>query len=548
MESAERITDSSSPTRTRQAPHLVLVNPPALRGRTNERTYSGGIGVSRKLKPLEREGVQVLPIDFLYAAAVAERAGIRVSIVDLLLDRHHGVAAERFCLDRIGQCEALTWIGIRLSMPSLAQDLAFADRLKALLPACRVFVFGTVIMATLDHWVRRTSADYVLYGEPEALLDRALLADDPRAIPGVLDPRAYTPLTGEALYDPQKNAERDARWIRVQDLGTLPRPAWHLLPMHRYSGSGAPGEVGVYLQASRGCPIACSMCPYVLLEGKAWRTNTIARVVDEIAYLNEKFGVHRVRFRDPNFGFSRKYARELAEAIIARGVKLSASAETSLEVFDEETLRKLHRAGIQTITTGVETNDAACMESIGQTIKVNSKLRERIALCHRIGFHVYGTYCLGTPEETWDTVEKTWRFANELDIESGFTVLTPFPGTPLYWRALEEGLLPRKMQFSSWNSYSATVRTYALTTTDLDMARWWARMETILPYRRKRLGGAGPLGQLRFYVRHLPHYAWRTACRAYVAYRRRFPGPAVVPPRAAGTARVAETAPPTPRA
>jgi hypothetical protein len=77
------------------------------------------------------------------------------------------------------------------------------------------------------------------------------------------------------------------------------------------------------------------------------------------------------------------------------------------------------------------------------------------------------------------------------------------------------------MQFARWNSYTATARSYALTTTDLDMARWWARMETILPYRRKRAAASRTL--LRFYARHLPHYAWRTACRAYVWLRRRVP-------------------------
>ena len=58
---------------------LVLINPPALAGRTNERTYSGGIGVSRKLKPFEKDRLEVLPIDFLYLAAVAEKAGAVVT-------------------------------------------------------------------------------------------------------------------------------------------------------------------------------------------------------------------------------------------------------------------------------------------------------------------------------------------------------------------------------------------------------------------------------------------------------------------------------------
>jgi magnesium-protoporphyrin IX monomethyl ester (oxidative) cyclase len=512
---------------------LVLVNPPGLEGRTNERTLSGGIGVSRKLKPLERrEGPQLPPIDFLYMAAVAEKAGTGIVLVDLLLERLQGAAAEQFCLDRIGAGRGPdTFIGVRLSMPSLARDLEFADRIKALFPECTVFVFGAVILATMEHWIRGRRFDCVLFGEPEAFLDRVLTAADPFTVPGVISPAAYVPLDGADLYDRAKNEARHDAWVKVADPGALPRPAWHLLDMQRYAGPGRSiRDVGVFIQASRGCPIGCTMCPYTLLEGDSWRKNAIAQVVGEIEYLNREFGISRVRFRDANFGFNRTYARELAEALITSCVKLEAAVETSIEMLDEETLQKLHQAGIRTITTGVETNDAACMESIGQKIKVNDKLRERIALCHRIGFHLYGTYCLGAPEETFDTVEKTWRFALELDVESGFTVMTPFPGTPMYWRALEEGLIGRGMRFAEWNSYTATVRTYALSTLDLDMARWWARMETIIPWRRKR-AGTGPGALARFYLHHLPHYAWRQACRSYVWFRRRFPAQRVRAPQ-----------------
>lgn len=504
-------------------PHLVLINPPAREGYSNERTYSGGIGVSRKLKPFEKEEPIILPIDFLYTAAVAEKIGAKVTLVDLLLDRYQGTKAERFCLDKIGPDPGPdTWVGVRLSMPSLPQDLAFANRMKELLPDSRVFVFGTVIMATLDHWIKECRVDFLIYGEPEALIDQILTAPDYRKVPGVICPRTYIPLVGAALYEGEKNTPKYGQWVKVKNLSELPRPAWHLLEMERYSPlrDGDASKVGVFIQASRGCPIGCTMCPYMLLEGKPWRSNDIEAVVDEIEYLNKTWGIYRVRFRDPNFGFNRKYARELCEAIIRRGVKLEATVETSVEVFDEDNLRKMYEAGIRTITTGIETDDEACMMSIGQKITVNQKLAERIKLCHDIGFHIYGTFCLGTPEETWDTVKKTWMFANALDVESGFTVMTPFPGTPMYWRALEEGLIPKRMQFSEWNSYTSTMRTHALTTKDLDMARWWARMETIIPYRRKRAQAQGWKTLLKFYIKHIPHYIWRQYCRAYVWYRK----------------------------
>lgn len=502
-------------------PSLLLVNPPPLEGYSNERTYSGGIGVSRKLKPGEKEAPVILPIDFLYTAAVAEAAGSKVQFADLLLERLSGDAALSFCARLVGAETMPGWVGVRLSMPSLLQDLDFANALKRRLPGSKLFVFGTVIMATLDHWVRRCEADYVIYGEPEALIGELLAAEDPEEIAGVVAPSRYTPLVGEDLYDEAKATARYDSWVKVENLSALPRPAWHLLEMGRYApdGSGDSSKVGVFVQASRGCPIACTMCPYMLLEGKPWRNNEIETVVDELEYLNKTFGIYRVRFRDPNFGFNRKYARELCEAIVRRGVKLEATVETSLEVFDEDNLRKMREAGIKTITTGIETNDPACMESIGQKIAVNSKLREKVDLCHKLGFHIYGTYCLGTPEETWETVRKTWQFANELGVESGFTVMTPFPGTPMYWRALREGLIPKRMQFSDWNSYTATMRTHAMTTKDLGIARLWARLETILPYRRKRAIRRGGLALWKHYAKFLPHYVARQYCRAYARAR-----------------------------
>ena len=506
------------------AVRVVLVNPPALAGRTNTRTLSGGLGVSRRLKPFEREPPSVPAIDILYLAAVAERAGAAVSIVDLLLEGLGAAAAGRFCLAAVGAADlSKTWIGVRVSMPSLRQDLAFAERLKRTMPAAVIFVFGAAIMATIDHWAARTHVDYALYGEPEAFFAQMLGARDPRTVRGVIALADYEPLAGDDLYDESKNTARYANWITVSDPAELPPPAWHLLDMPRYANGGSPADIGVFVQASRGCPFACTMCPYMLIEGTAWRRHDVGRVVDQLEYLNRTFGISRVRFRDANFGISRQFARALADAVIERGIRLDATIETSIEVFDEATLRQLYRAGIRTITTGVETNDAACMASIGQKLTVNARLSERIALCHAIGFRLYGTYCLGMPEETWETVEKTWRFANELDIESGFTVLTPFPGTPMYWRALRERLLAPRMQFAAWNSYTATVRTYALTTTDLDIARWWARMESIIPFRRKRAAERGRRALCRFYAAHIPHYAWRQACRLYVSWRRRRP-------------------------
>src|SRR5258708_2473945 len=150
--------------------HLFLVNPPERRGYSNERSLSGGLGVSRKLKFWEKSLLMLPPPDMMLTAAVGEQCGLKVEIVDLLLDRHFDEAAVDYTVERICRQsgpEAEVWVGVRLSIPTLSPDLHFANRIKERLPHVRLFLFGNVIMTTLDHWIQKTKADALLYGEPE---------------------------------------------------------------------------------------------------------------------------------------------------------------------------------------------------------------------------------------------------------------------------------------------------------------------------------------------------------------------------------------------
>lgn len=510
---------------------LFLVNPPARSGHTNERSLSGGLGVSRKLKFWERPLPLLPPPDLLLTAAVGEQCGLQTEIVDLPLDRLQGAAAVDHVVERIrrrADASQETWVGVRLSMPTLPPDLRFADRLKERLPHIRLFLFGAVIMTTLDHWSRETKADAVIYGEPEAVVGRMFQAkgDSWRSQRGVIEPSRYVPLQGDALYDGSLQ-KRFAHWVLVENLTEIPFPAYHLLPLERYSPTGRPEDCSVYVTASRGCPIGCTMCPYMLHEGRPLRMSAPDRVVEELAWLNRTWGIHRVRFRDPNFGFNRKQMREMLHKIVERGIKLSATVEVSLEVVEDDLIELMAKAGIKTITTGVETADADCMDSIGQKIRVNDILARKIALADSLGIHVYGTFVIGAPEESWETVERTIAYSKAMDCECAFTVMTPFPGTPMYFRALEEGLLDREMTYEKWNSYEATMRSRFLTADDLSLARLWARLELVIPYRLRWARKFGWREVLRTHVKLLPRRLALHYVRAVVAWRRRRGSPTV---------------------
>jgi radical SAM superfamily enzyme YgiQ (UPF0313 family) len=505
---------------------LYLVNPPARKGYTLERAQSGGIGVARKLKFRERADPEVLPHDFLYQAAVAEHEGYPVKLVDLPLERvydpERGLAFTRSVIDPglADDPAARVWIGVRMSMPTLREDIRMANLLKRAYPGAVVYAFGNVLMTTHRHWISEAQFDYLFYGEPEAIIAEALSAEDPALVPGVIDVATYSVPESTDLFDIRSTAEY-RKWRKVADLNQLPRAAWHLLELGRYASTGRLSDLAVSVPASRGCFMPCTMCAYSLLEGRQLRYREPEDVLDEIEYLYRTFGIRQIRFRDANFSANKDHLRAIAEGLLTRRLPIEASAELSLELLERDLLELMARSGIRTILTGVESNDAEIMRSIGQNVKISRVLETKIALARQLGLKVYTFFLIGAPEENWHTVRGTIDFAKSLGTESTMTIMTPFPGTAMYWRALYEGLLVhgREMRFEDWNSYTATMRTYAMDTRDVRIARTWARLETYIPFCWDQARNGSFKDKLHAGARLAPRVAWRAALRPYVAWR-----------------------------
>lgn len=253
------------------------------------------------------------------------------------------------------------------------------------------------------------------------------------------------------------------------------------------------------------------------------RFRTPEEVLDEIEYLYRTYGIRHIRFRDPNFSANKPHLRAIAQGMVERHLPIEAAAELSLELLDRDLLETMYRAGIRTILTGVESADPSCMASIGQHVKINRILEGKLAICRELGVKVYTFFLIGSPEESWHSVRKTFTFAQTLGTESTMTLMTPFPGTPMYWRALRENLLVhgREMTYEDWNSYTATMRTYKLSLPELTLARTWARLETYVPYTRAQMKDTTLKQRARHVAQLTPRVAALGALRLYAAWRLR---------------------------
>jgi hypothetical protein len=284
----------------------LLINPPPPPAQRVSRGLMGGFGM------VVGEGLCYPPLDLLYVAAILERDGHGVRIVDA---EATGMSPEDVLakLHPEGR-PAPALVGLTTSSATLALDLALADRIKDLLPRAIVFVTGSQGSKVPDLAMHNSRVDAVVRGEPElsvAAMAAALATGvDPLAAPGLSVRR------GESItHNP------DRPLLKGPELDALPFPARHLLPVEPYRIPTMEGPIRPWPPAAAArstAPTAATSWPRASpgagARRRTWSTSC--------ARSSSSTGVRNVVFRDPLF---RRQPRAHARALhAARGRALPA--------------------------------------------------------------------------------------------------------------------------------------------------------------------------------------------------------------------------------
>jgi len=217
------------------------------------------------------------------------------------------------------------------------------------------------------------------------------------------------------------------------DMDSLPFLAYHLLPWQRYKPHPPHGRAYPFaaIITSRGCPYQCSYCSKPIF-GSKFRAQAPPRVVDEIAYYQQKFGFKELAFYDDVFTLDRKRAYAIADEIIRAGIKIDWTCETRVDLVDRELLRHMKQAGCYAIAYGIESASPDILDIIdkGTTLE---QAEEAVRISQEVGLQTIGYFMIGSPGECPETVNRTIQFAKKLKLDfAQFSVTTPFPGTRLY--------------------------------------------------------------------------------------------------------------------
>jgi radical SAM superfamily enzyme YgiQ (UPF0313 family) len=281
--------------------------------------------------------------------------------------------------------------------------------------------------------------DFIMRGEGERsaiLLARYLEAGavDFQAIPGI----CY-------LHDGQIVDTGPAELIENLDL--LPFPKRSDLPMDQYGqvvlAPPPPSQQRLAtVHTSRGCRFNCTFCVTPVAWGKKWRAMSALRVLDELEMLVRQYGINFVCFNDEDpFGNPHRMA-QIAHGILERGLDLKwRSFLNPLDVLKHEDIIKMMRdSGYSAALVGVESFRDEILASIKRPVKSNS-VSAACRILGDLGISVRTTYIIGYPEDSEASIRDDLARLMDLPCQEVYlSILTAFPGTPLYQKCMDGDL------------------------------------------------------------------------------------------------------------
>jgi hopanoid biosynthesis associated radical SAM protein HpnJ len=199
----------------------------------------------------------------------------------------------------------------------------------------------------------------------------------------------------------------------------------------------------VSLYTGRGCPAQCTFCLWPqTIGGHKYRVRSPENVAAEMAYAKSVFPqVKEFFFDDDTFTANLPRAREIAKKLSPLGLTWSCNSRANL---DFDTIRFFKDSGLRLFLVGYESGNDETLKRIKKGVTTD-EMRRFTKACHKAGVVIHGTFILGLPVETRETIEQTIRFAQELDVFSiQVSLAAPYPGTELFEQARLNGWFVKK--------------------------------------------------------------------------------------------------------
>ena len=320
---------------------------------------------------------------------------------------------------------------IHTSTPSFASDVKVAQAMKDANPALKIgFVGAKVAVQPAESLQQGVPIDFVARNEFDFTCLEVAEGRDFAAIDGI----SYRDGNGRLVHNKDRAILQDMdqlpfvsdvykRDLHIEDyfIGYL---------MHPY--------VSIY--TGRGCKSRCTFCLWPqTVGGHTYRVRSPGHVAEEVRSIQKNFPqVREIFFDDDTFTDNLPRAEAIARELGKLGVTWSCNAKANVP---RATLKVLKDNGLRLLLVGYESGNQQILHNIKKGMRIETA-RQFTKDCHELGVKIHGTFILGLPGETKETIQETIRFATEINPHTlQVSLAAPYPGTFLYDQAVENGWL-----------------------------------------------------------------------------------------------------------
>lgn len=417
---------------------VLLINPPTHKIVTT--TQPSFIVQNRGLVP---------PLGLVYlASAVQERRVGKVKILDCQLDQLADDAIKQQILDYQPDVVGITMVTFVL--PDSLNIAALVNQCEHILQK-RILVIagGPHTFIFPEETARLPHIDFVLSGEAEFTF--------PTLLENIGNHEALTEIPG-LWYMREDELVKGPPYSYINDLDSIPLPDRTLLDYQRYSNVLAGRGFMTTMMTSRGCPYQCIFCDRL---GKRFRAASAEYVVREIEACL-RLNINEIFFHDDTFTVNKKRVLEICRLISEQALHFTFSLRSRVNTIDEEMIKALREVGCRRISFGVESGVQRIIDRIKKGITLE-QAEQAFRLARKYRITTLADFMIGHPDETIEDIHATLRFAKKLRPDyAQFSITTPYPGTELYWEALERKIIPSDV----WREFASNPRA------DFSPPRW----------------------------------------------------------------------------
>jgi radical SAM superfamily enzyme YgiQ (UPF0313 family) len=268
--------------------------------------------------------------------------------------------------------------------------------------------------------------DYLCIGEGEITLHEFLTA--------IRDKSDLTEVLGLAFLDGNDRYVFTGFRPLIQDLDTLPMPAYHLYNMeHPYVGLPSEGDRGFLVNFARGCRFECSFCSEAVFWQKTWRSRSAQKMGEEFELLKDKYNRNIFYVGDDVFNLTRERSKRFIQEMIKRntGQHFWLQSRADLVIRDEDLMPGFKDAGVYQFMIGIEHSKQNFLDDFQKGTSVDDN-RRAMQILKNHNIMVMATIIIGLWEETEKDRVALMKFLRKYVDHLGMNVVTPYPGTAFY--------------------------------------------------------------------------------------------------------------------